>query len=103
MAHQIVYDAKILGIVEKDGRVRVDLYCPDQAYGDQAFFPATIDMQENPKLARGIIAQLENIGPDELNDFVVEDFSGVARKTGRPFRITRFISLFQNSESVVGE
>lgn len=95
--HSIVYNARIIGIVEKNGRCRVDLYVEGEDYADRAFYPAAVDLEEDPKKARQILADIEKIDPSELNDFVIEDFSGVSRKTGRAFRICKLVGVFDRS------
>ena len=93
--HSVIYDAQIIGIHETDnGRVTIDLYCASEGFPEQRFYPAVLENESAPEKRR-ILIDLEKIGPDEVNNFLIEDFSGVSRKTGRAFRICKFISLFQ--------
>ncbi len=91
--HSFITDTQVIGIHEsQNGRVTIDLYCPTELYPDRRFYPAAID-EDDPKKARQLINEVEGIPPGEKKSFLIEDFSGVSRKTGRPFRICRYIAM----------
>ena len=100
MSHSIVYGGRVVGVHETEkGRVTIDIYCPDGNFPEQRFFPAVLDTG-NPKQDRHYLQIIEALEPDKPVDFIVEDFSGVSSKNGRPFRICKFQGFLRETEVV---